>query len=158
MALKVVEKHAAVADVSDFTGDIEEPDWAELIPALRRNDAERRRDRAHREWLRITGAMRGVGTLALENGPTIKRLIIAYIRYDIAVAQVMRTGAVTRTAKTKVPQLSMWQVEMRAADADANSLEQELGLTPRRRGAASKAPQKRRGATAADSYLKNRAR
>ena len=59
--------------------DIDEPVWSLLIPNQGRSRADSNRpwrDYAHREWLRITSALRDAGTLAPENKHMIQRLII----------------------------------------------------------------------------------
>ncbi len=135
-------------------GDIAEPDWERLIPdpenpELALNDW---RDVAHQEWLRVTAALREAGTLAPENRHQLQRLVLAYIRYDIATTQVMRMGAIKLSTK-KVPMLNMWQVEMRAADSDATTAEMELGITPRRRGSVTKVNRQQKRVSKADAYL-----
>lgn len=133
--------------------DVEEPDWKLLIPPREDKKHTALRATAHREWVRVTGELRDVGTLAPVNRHSVQRLVLAYARYDLAVAMVMTDGAVV-LSKTGVPMLSMWQTEMRAADVDATGHEMELCLNPRRRGSAGKAQRKAKRATAADSYLK----
>ena len=129
--------------------DIEEPDWLRLIPE---NAADNWRGFAHRHWLRITQEMRDAGTLASANAHQIQRLILAYVRYDMAAAQIMVAMAIT-ASKTGVPMLNMWQVEMRAADSDATTAEMELCLNPRRRGSSTKAARKEKALPAAGRYL-----
>lgn len=133
--------------------DVPEPDWAFLIPNRDDKAHEGMRALAHEEWMRVTRALRDAGTLGPANGRQVRRLVLAYVRYDVAAVQVMSYGAVVGSSKTNVPQLSLWQVEMRAADGDATTLEMELCLTPRRRGSATKVEKKRRAAAASDSYL-----
>lgn len=144
--------------ISGGGADIAEPDWERLIPdpdnpELAINDW---REIAHQEWLRVTSALREAGTLAPENRHQLQRLVLAYIRYDIAAAQVMRMGAVKLSTK-KVPMLNMWQVEMRAADGDATTAEMELGITPRRRGSVTKASRQQKRVSKADAYLVKKA-
>ncbi|MFC0411073.1 P27 family phage terminase small subunit [Roseomonas elaeocarpi] len=137
--------------------DVDEPDWELLIPEREDGLEEKLRGMAHREWVRVTAELRDVQTLAAVNRHGVQRLVLAYLRYDVAAANVMKFGAVVAAKRTKVPQLNIWQVEMRAADADATSAEMELCLTPRRRAAAGKVQRKAKRATAADSYLGKRA-
>jgi P27 family predicted phage terminase small subunit len=108
---------------------------------------------AHREWGRVTAELRDSQTLAPVNRHAVQRLVLAYVRYDLAAAMVMADGAVVQAKRTKVPMLNIWQTEMRAADSDATSQEMELCLNPRRRAAAGKALKKAKRATAADNYL-----
>ncbi|MFC0410985.1 P27 family phage terminase small subunit [Roseomonas elaeocarpi] len=137
--------------------DVDEPDWELLIPEREDGLEEKLRGMAHREWVRVTAELRDVQTLAPVNRHGVQRLVLAYLRYDVAAANVMKFGAVVAAKRTKVPQLNIWQVEMRAADADATSAEMELCLTPRRRAAAGKVQRKAKRATAADGYLGKRA-
>jgi P27 family predicted phage terminase small subunit len=134
--------------------DVEEPDWELLIADRADGLHGKLRKMARREWSRVCGELRDMQTLAAVNRHAIQRLVIAYIRYDLAVAQVMQEGAVVKSPNTGVPQLSLWQVEMRQADSDATSAEMELCLNPRRRGSATKVQRKAKRVTAADGYLK----
>lgn len=136
--------------------DIDEPDWSLLLPGppdLEFGIPLRFREFAHREWQRITSAMRAAETLAPENRHQIQRLITAYVRYDFASSMLFQLGAITQAKRTKVQQMNLWQSELRAADNDATVAEQELGLSPRRRAAAGKVAKKPRQASAADGYL-----
>lgn len=137
-------------------GDIEEPDWELLIPNQSQNEAESNakwRRRAHQEWLRIAAALRDAGTLAPENRHQMQRLIIAYVRYDRAASKAFEMGAVLPSPKTETPMVNLWQVEMRQADSDATTAEMELGITPRRRGAVTKAKRAEKVSRASDKYL-----
>lgn len=137
--------------------DVEEPDWSLLIPDAGRSKAgsnEHWRALAASEWRRITAAMRAAGTLALENRHQIQRLVLAYVRYDRAAAEMFKTGgAVAKSPRTRVPMLNLWQTEMRQADGDATTAEMELGIPPRRRGAVTKAQRGQKQASKADAYL-----
>lgn len=139
---------------------VEEPDWSRLIPDPEDEEGVPVdwRDVAHREWLRLTQALHEAGTLGPENRHQVQRLVVAYIRYDLAVAKIMKVGAIVKTPKTKVPMLNLWQCEMRAADSDATTAEMELGIPPRRRGAVTKVQGRKKAAVAADSYLRGGAR
>ncbi|WP_424139888.1 P27 family phage terminase small subunit [Roseomonas chloroacetimidivorans] len=134
--------------------EIEEPDWEFLLPERPDGLQGELRAAAHREWTRIIAELRDAQTLAAVNHHTVQRLVLAYLRYDLAAAEVMRQGAIVPSPRTQVPMLNLWQVEMRQADADATSAEMELCLNPRRRGSATKAQRKQKRATAADGYLK----
>ncbi len=134
-----------------------EPDWSFLIPERPDGAHDAMRASAHDEWKLITTTLSRAGTLATENGHQIRRLVLAYLRYDVAASMVMGGGEYCGpviSAKTGTPLISMWQVELRAADADATMAERELCLTPRRRASAGKVERRRRAPTAADSYLK----
>lgn len=134
--------------------DIEEPDWSLLLPDGRLKAAKNQqwRDVAAAEWRRVTAALRAAGTLAPENRHQVQRLVIAYVRYDRAAAEVFKAGGPIAKSKTGVAMLNQWQVEMRQADSDATTAEMELGVPPRRRGAVTKTQRKQKAATAADAY------
>ncbi len=135
---------------------IDEPDWELLIPNKGRaksGDNSRWRALAAREWRDVVGALRVAGTLARENRHQLQRLILAYVRYDRAVAEMFKLGGPVTKSKTGVPMLSQWQVEMRQADSDATVAEAELGIPPRRRGAVTKASRPQKAATKASLYL-----
>ena len=137
--------------------EVEEPDWELMIPDQTRGEPESNaswRERAHREWLRITMALRDAGTLAPENRHQIQRLVVAYVRYDRAVAKSFDMGPVIPSPKTGTPMVNLWQVEMRQADSDATTAEMELGITPRRRGAVTKAKRAEKVQRASDRYIK----
>jgi P27 family predicted phage terminase small subunit len=136
--------------------DIEEPNWSELIPDKGKSAAGCNatwREYAHREWLRVTAELREAGTLSPANKQEIKRLIIAYVRYDRAAAEFFRVGLITKAPRTGVAMVNIIQTEMRQADADATTHESELGVSPRRRGAVAKAKAKEKRQSAADAYL-----
>ncbi|MGE0290371.1 MAG: P27 family phage terminase small subunit [Bradyrhizobium sp.] len=138
------------------SADIEEPDWSTLIPNKGKGKAGNNqtwRDYAHREWLRTVAALRSAGTLASENRHQIQRLVIAYIRYDRAAAELFRMGLVTDAPRTGTAMMNVYQTEMRHADSDATTAEMELGIPPRRRGSVAKADKKQRQGRAADEFL-----
>ena len=137
--------------------DIEEPDWALLIPNQGRSRADSNRpwrEYAHREWLRITSALRDAGTLAPENKHMIQRLIISYVRYDRASTMVFRGGLVAKAPQSGVAKLQIEHSELRQADADATTAEMELGITPRRRGSVAKAKRTEKVQRNSDRWLK----
>lgn len=137
--------------------EIESPDWAALIPDKGKSKAGSNaqwREMAAREWVRIMAALREAGTLAPENRHQMQRLIIAYVRYDRAAAEVFRLGLITEAARSGVAQMNIYQSEMRHADADATTAEMELGITPRRRAAVGKSKRGSKVGSAADAYLK----
>ena len=79
-----------------FGADIEEPDWAALIPDSRGEqpaDNSIWREFAHREWLRIAAELRAAGTLASANRHQMQRIVITYVRYDQTCAERFRHGA-----------------------------------------------------------------
>lgn len=150
------------ADLIVFEGGgegpaIPEPDWQALIPYPAAEDAEfsatHARQLAAEHWARVTDAMRAAGTLGAENVHQVQRLVLAYVRYDQAASEVARSGAVTKAPKTKVPMLSVWVSVLKGASEEASTIEAELGLTPRRRGAVTKVQTRKKKARAADGYM-----
>lgn len=136
--------------------DIEEPDWALLIPDQGRKRDDRNakwREYAHREWLRVVAALREAGTLAPENRHQVQRLVVAYVRYDRAAARAFSLGVVLGAPRTGTPMVNLWQVEMRQADSDATTAEMELGIPPRRRGAVTKAKRAEKVERSSDRYI-----
>src|SRR5690242_2943507 len=137
--------------------ELEEPDWEVLIPNEGKKTTGRNgrwRERAHRDWLRVTAALREAGTLAPENAHQVQRLVIAYVRYDRAAANAFKLGMVIPSPRTETPMVNLWQVEMRQADSDATTAEMELGITPRRRGAVTKAKRAEKVQRPSDRYLR----
>lgn len=136
--------------------DIEEPDWDFLIadqcsPEFGSNKFWR--DYAHHEWLRLCAMLREAGTLGSENAHQIKRLIIAYVRFDMAARLAFQTSMVI-TSPRGFPVTNLWQSEMRQAAADASDCENELGIPPKRRKGVEKAKSKSETRRASDAYLK----
>jgi P27 family predicted phage terminase small subunit len=137
--------------------DIDEPRWDALIPdsqELHGGDHAVWREYAHREWMRVTAELREAGTLAPSNRHQIQRLVIAYVRYDRAVADVFRLGLIAAAPRSEVAMMNIMQSEMRQADADATTAEMELGITPRRRGAVTKAKRAEKTSRASDRFIK----
>lgn len=148
----------ATTSLTTFPGgsaDIEEPNWGTLIPnegAPKPKNNAPWREYAHREWLRVLAALRLAGTLAPENRHQMQRLVIAYVRYDMAAARAFASGMVI-TSPRGFPVASMWQAEMRAADQDATKCELELGIPPQRRKGTAKAKRAVETKHASDAYL-----
>lgn len=134
-----------------------EPDWEALIPFTEQEDglsSTEARSAASGYWQSVTAAMREQGTFGPENRHQVQRLALAYVRYDHASAEIARGGAITRAPRTKVQMLSVWLTVAKHASDEASTLEAELGLTPRRRGAVTKIPGKKRAARASDVYMR----
>lgn len=106
-------------------------------------------------WKDLIDELRTVGTLAVVNAHSIKRLVVAYVTYDISAREVLRMGPVTRAKKTKVPTYNPWWTTMSNAASQAQALEKELCLTPRDRASGGKVERKVRTKTAASKYLKS---
>jgi len=135
------------------TGSIvAEPDWALLLT----DELEQRAAAEH--WRIVTTEMREREILAPTNAHSIQRLVIAYIVYDRAARTVAEQGAVLKPKRGNpkaIARLSPYFTAMREAGADAAALETELGLSPRRRAAATKVVKNARKKTAASNYLKS---
>ncbi len=146
---------AKLETLSGGGADLEEPPWARIFPDRVEDDGMGKewRTTARRYWLKIVAEMRDAETLCTANAPAIMRLAIAYVRYDHALLKMTKAGAISRSPKTKVPMLNLWQTELRAAAADAQSEEMELGISPRRRASVGKVKKRQQKATAFAAYL-----
>lgn len=138
------------------TGDIVvEPDWTQTF-----NDPlEIASAREH--WRVITTELRDRNLLAPSNAHAIQRLVEDYLFHDRATRDVAENGAVTkpRRGNTKaIARLSPHFTARREMGSDAATLEAELGLSPRRRAAATKVEKRARATRAADQFLKPVAR
>lgn len=133
------------------TGElVPEPHWRMLLT----DDLEI--EAAGEYWRLVTTEMRDRQTLSPTNRHAIQRLVLAYINFDRSSREVAEHGAVTkpRRGNTKaIARISPYFTAMREAGTDAAQLEAELGLSPRRRAAATKVERKARSARASDSYL-----
>ena len=139
-------------NVVQGSGDvIPEPHWRMLLT----DDLEV--EAASEYWRLVTTEMRERALLSPSNRHAIQRLVLAYINFDRSSREVAEHGAVTkpRRGNTKaIARISPHFTAMREAGNDAATLEAELGLSPRRRAAASKIERKARSARASDSYLR----
>lgn len=129
-----------------------EPDWATVFPGRSKSVAEDR-ERASEYWQCAIEELRRTEKLAITNGHAIYRLVMAYVLWDRAAAQVMRKGAIIPAPKTKSPMHNPWATAMAHAGKMACVIETELTLTPRHRDAGGKVPRPR-GTTAANVYLR----
>lgn len=138
----------------DGTGDIvPEPDWETLF-----NDVLERAA-ATEHWRLLTTELKERGLLAPANSHSLQRLVNCYIVYDRMAREVAEHGAVTKPKRgnpKSIARISPYFTAMRQAGSDAAVLEAELGLSPRRRGAVTKAERKQKVARASDAYLKKR--
>lgn len=140
-------------NVIDGTGLIvEEPDWGRLLT----DPVEVEVAKAH--WRRITAEMRGRDILAGANGHAILRLVLTYLIYDRAALAVLTVGAVLKPKRgnsRSIARVNPSVTAMRDAGTDAERLEAELGLSPRRRTAAAKVTKNGSKTSAASTYLKS---
>jgi len=149
----VTSKAPKLAVLPDGADPIQEPNWSWLVPDEAVESNEQWRERAHIEWLSIVAAMRQAGTLGPENRHQVQRLVLSYIRFDQAAAKAFAAGMVVGAPRTGVPMMSLWRVEMRAADSDAQAGERELCLSPRRRAGAGRVKRVETPGRASDAYL-----
>lgn len=137
----------ALTTIQGGDGRPPEPDWTTIF-----ND-ELDQLAAAEHWRAVVNEMHEAGTLAAVNAHTVKRLVLFYVEFDRSAREVAERGKVTKT-KSGVPQLNLEWTGMKQANEACTSLEAELGISPRRRNAAGKAQKSKRGATAAERYLK----
>lgn len=105
-------------------------------------------------WASIISELRSADKLAVANGHSIKRLVVAYVTFDISAREVLKSGPVMKAKKTGVPTYNPWWTTMSNAASQAQALEKELCISPRDRAAGGKVEKKVRRTTGADSYLK----
>lgn len=127
-----------------------EPNWRTIFGRVGDREA------ASGYWKSITSEMKSAEKLAVANAHSIKRLVVAYVTYDISAREVLKTGPVIKAKKTGVPTYNPWWTTMSNAASQAQAIEKELCLSPRDRGNGAKVEKKVRRATGADKYLKNR--
>lgn len=138
----------AVSDTGKIVG---EPDWALLLTDGLEIAA------AAEHWRQITTEMKGRDTLAASNGHAIQRLVLSYVLYDRSSREVAENGAVLKPKRGNpkaIARLSPYYTAMREAGVDAERMEAELGLSPRRRSGVAKVQRKVEKRTGADRFLK----
>lgn len=129
---------------------VPEPDWISLFSDVLEIAA------AKEHWRIVAGELRERQLLAPGNAHALQRLVVSYILYDRAAREVAEHGAVTKPKRGNpkaIARTSPYFTVMREAASDAAVLEQEFGLSPRRRSAASKVPNGKKTPRAADGYL-----
>jgi P27 family predicted phage terminase small subunit len=105
-------------------------------------------------WRRVINEMKTAQTLSLVNGHAVMRLVMFYVEFERASRDVAKSGVIRKAVKTKVPQVHpAWGV-MKQAAAAAAGVEEELGISPRRRNNAGKVQRTERKARPADRFLK----
>jgi P27 family predicted phage terminase small subunit len=131
-------------------GGILEPDWKRLLPESAEQLA------ASEHWRRVAGEMQDLEILSLANGHALQRLVLAYLVYDRCSKNVAADGLVTEPSKDNpksIARLSIHYKAMREAENTAQRLEDQLGLTPGKRGRVSKVAKKRERKAGADAFL-----
>lgn len=126
-----------------------EPNWRSIFG--RAGD----REAASAYWLSIISELRAAEKLAVANAHSVKRLVVAYVTFDISAREVLKAGPVIKAKKTGVPTYNPWWTTMSNASSQAQALEKELCLSPRERGAGTKVEKKARRTTGG-GYLKSR--
>jgi len=138
-------------NVIENTGAVvPEPDWESLFSDVLEIAA------AKEHWRVVTTELRDRQLLAPGNAHALQRLVVAYIMYDRSAREVAEHGAVTKPKRGNpkaIARTSPHFTVMREAASDAAVLEQEFGLSPRRRAAATKVPNGKKTPRAADGYL-----
>ena len=141
---------ADVIEIAGGDGVPPEPNWRSIFG--RAGD----REAATAYWKDIISEMRGAEKLAVANAHSIKRLVVAYVTFDISAREVLKSGPVIKAKKTGVPTYNPWWTTMSNASSQAQALEKELCVSPRDRGAGAKVEKKARRVTGADAYLTRR--
>ncbi|MET3662491.1 P27 family phage terminase small subunit [Aquamicrobium ahrensii] len=138
-------------NVIEGTGSIVvEPDWQSLF-----ND-ELEIAAAAEHWRIITTELKDRQLLAAANGHSIQRLVCAYLMFDRMYREVAEHGVVSKPRRGNskaIARVSPYFTAMREAGSDADRIEAELGISPRRRGSVMKVERKQRRERASDGYL-----
>ncbi len=140
---------ADVIEIAGGDGVPPEPNWRTIFG--RAGD----REVASAYWKDIVSDLRSAEKLAVANAHSIKRLVVAYVTFDISAREVLKAGPVIKAAKTKVPTYNPWWTTMSNAASQAQALEKELCVSPRERGAGTKVEKKVRRQSGG-GYLKSR--
>nr|WP_086491260.1 P27 family phage terminase small subunit [Novosphingobium panipatense] len=138
-----------VVELDGGDGIPPEPNWRSIFGRAADREA------ASAYWKGIISELRSAEKLAVANEHSIKRLVVAYITYDISAREVLKSGPVIKAKKTGVPTYNPWWTTMSNADSQAAALEKSLCISPRDRGAGAKVERKARRQTGG-GYLKNR--
>jgi P27 family predicted phage terminase small subunit len=124
-----------------------EPNWSAQF------DDELDQDLARQQWRIVVNELRSSEKLASVNGRQIKRLVDAYVLYEIAMRRVAEEGAVFPAKGKKQPAYNPWFTILKDANAMASAAEAELTVTPRRRNNGGKV-QKQKQSTIGGGYLR----
>lgn len=136
--------------IEGTSGRPPEPNWIEIFPG---KSAAHDRVNASRYWTDAANELQRDSKLSIVNAHALQRLVIAYVTYDRAAVEVMKSGAIIPAPKTKTPMHNPHWTAMQAASRMATAIEGELTLSPRRRADGGKV-QKPRKPGKADHYLK----
>lgn len=127
-----------------------EPNWRSIFGRAADREA------ASGYWRGVLGEMRGNDMLAVANAHSIKRLVVAYVTFDISAREVLKSGPVMKAKRTGVPTYNPWWTTMSNAASQAQALEKELCVSPRERGAGTKVVKKAARVTGSARFLKQR--
>lgn len=114
------------------------------------------REAASAYWRAIVSEMRSAEKLAVVNAHSIRRLVVAYVTYDISAREVLKSGPVLKAKKTGVPTYNPWWTTMSNAASQAQAIEKELCVSPRDRNSGGKVAKKATRVTGSAKYLKQR--
>jgi P27 family predicted phage terminase small subunit len=138
--------HAHIPEPLVIDGLIE-PTWSAQF------DDELDQDLARQQWRIVVNELRTSEKLANVNGRQIKRLVDAYVLYEIAMRHVAEQGAVFPRKGKKQPAYNPWFTILKDANAMASAAEAELTVTPRRRNNGGKV-QRSKPSVIGGGYLK----
>lgn len=141
---------AEVITIEGGDGVPPEPNWRGIFGRAADRTA------AAEYWRMLISEIRAAEKLAVANSHSIKRLVVAYVTFDISAKEVLKTGPVMKAKKTGVPTYNPWWTTMSNAASQAQALEKELCVSPRERGAGSKVEKRAPRATGSSRYLKPR--
>ena len=127
-----------------------EPNWRSIFGRA----ADRKSAAAY--WREIVSEMRSAEKLAVANSHSIKRLVVAYVTFDMSAREVLKSGPVIKAKKTGVPTYNPWWTTMSNASSQAQALEKELCVSPRERGSGAKVVKKAARTTGSARYLRDR--
>lgn len=143
-----------VDEARETIGGVLEPDWTRMLPEKDEQAA------ASEHWRRIAGEMDQLEILSASNGHALQRLVMAYLVYDRCSLLVAVDGLVTARNQDNpksIDRLSIYYKAMREAEATAQRLENELGLTPGKRGKAGKVAKPKDRSSGAQRFLGRKA-
>ena len=141
---------ADLVEIDGGDGVPPEPNWRTIFGRAADREA------AAAYWQSIISEMRSAEKLAVANAHSIKRLVVAYVTFDISAREVLKSGPVMKAKKTGVPAHNPWWTTMSNAASQAQALEKELCVSPRERNSGGKIAKTARRKTGADAYLKPR--
>lgn len=139
-----------VVEIAGGEGVPPEPNWRTIFGRAADREA------AATYWQSIISELRTVEKLAVANSHSIKRLVVAYVTYDISAREVLKSGPVIKAKKTGVPTYNPWWTTMSNADSQANALEKSLCISPRDRGTGAKVVKKVTRTTGSARYIRQR--